>query len=114
MHAHANRSRRCFRSFCQFAAILGLVGGAGGAMAADALVPQPVAMLTREQVATDAATLRTIVGQLREQEAAMYALRRTVRADERGHFTGDETDQIQRQLYHYLVCREALWDMVNR
>lgn len=109
-------TRRCGRRHaCWLMAWLVTAGLAFAAVAADKALAAPApAILTQEQVSADGMSLNAFVAQLREQESSMYRLRRTVRADERGHFTGDETEAIQLVLFHYLVCREALWDMVNR
>jgi len=56
--------------------------------------------------------LRTLRAQLALMEKEMDDLRQALGAAKRGHFTSDETDQIERLLFRYLACRESLWEMV--
>ena len=65
-----------------------------------------------ERLKSDHKILLSLASTVRKMEVEMTALQKSVGLKERGHFTSEEHDAIVGLLFRYLVCREALWDML--
>jgi hypothetical protein len=66
------------------------------------------------ELEADLACVERISMEMAKMEQEMHGLRRAFKVLARGFYTAEEHDQIERLLFRYLVCREALWEVVHR
>ncbi len=57
--------------------------------------------------------LRSFSRELKEMESEMEQLRDSIQVVRRGHFTADEHSAVEGLFFRYLVCRDALWELVD-
>jgi len=61
---------------------------------------------------SDVRSLKAFSLELQKQAREMIFLKKIVELPQRGYFTSDENDKIERLLFRYLMIRESLWDLV--
>ncbi|MBN2451329.1 MAG: hypothetical protein JXR77_13130 [Lentisphaeria bacterium] len=66
-----------------------------------------------ERLGRDLHLLRRFSGELAAMEEEMVRLQASVGLRERGFYTSDEHAAIESLLFRYLLCREALWEIVD-
>lgn len=78
------------------------------------LVPANAPGSTLADLDADFGRLRALAAAMEGMEDEMSRLQLGFQLNQRGHYTADEHDRIERLLFRFLVCRESLWELINR
>jgi hypothetical protein len=80
----------------------------------EAAEPPPLSNPAADPVAQDLARVRAVAAAMDGMAEEMSELQLGFRLVERGHYSADEHDRIERLLFRFLGCRDALWDVIDR
>jgi len=84
-------------------------------MKSEVMTPSPTTkpLLTKLKIESDQRTLSAVAGQLENTRSELIALHRRGGWRERGYFTSEENNQIERFYFRFVVGHTTLWDIID-